>query len=485
MFVSTRETAERPPHVDYAEAVLGGAPTTNKGLYVLDEIPQFALGELRALEAEPYYWMSGHVQDMLAPGIPMRLMKAITREAYSPDVFTKQQNGIVTPVEQIDDNLFVLRLGDGPTRAFKDVALQFLGRMMDHLLEVRGKHLDIVTATSGDTGSAAIEAVRLSDRLRIAVFSPKEGMTPVQAGQMGIRTDGEQVHNLRVDGNFDDCQDIVKAVMAEPAFAEHFGAMNSINWGRIAAQVPYSVAGYLQTIQQAGVPFGTPIDIVVPTGNFGDALSVYYAKHMGVPIRKVIIATNENDVMHRAIQTGVYSQGEVEVTTSPSMDIGKASNFERLVYEILGRDPLMTAAYMDDFETKGVAQFRDFNIGNLVLRLGGEFGSGASSHEARVRTIQQVYGNGKKYIIDPHTADGVYVAYSQTKRDIPTLVFSTADPVKFEGIIGEALGQENIPTRDPEFIGIERGLEKGFINIPRSVVVAKHYLDEHFLQKAA
>ena len=484
MFVSTRDTAERPREVDYSKVILGSMPSDG-GLHVLTEIPEFADGELHALEGQAYEHQSAHVQAMLSPGVPHRLVHQIATEAYSPDVFTKRDKSrTIAPVHQIDDNLFVMNLGDGPTRAFKDVALQYLGRMMDHFLTEQHRRLDILTATSGDTGSAAIEAVRLSERMRIAVFSPKVGMTAVQAGQMGRRSDWNQVHNLRVDGNFDDCQDIVKAVMAEDAFAKHFGAMNSINWGRIAAQVPYTVNGYLQTIRQAGRPFGTPIDIVVPTGNFGDALSVYYAKKMGVPIRKIIIATNENDVMHKAVQTGVYQKQEVEVTTSPSMDISKASNFERLVYEIFDRDAAKTAAFMSHFETSGIARFEDFGVKHSVL-LSEDFDSGSSDHEARIYTMRQVYARANKHVIDPHTADGVYVAYNRAKRDIPTLVFSTADAVKFEPTVAEALGREKVPPRDPELIGVERGIPRGFFDIPKSIVVAKHYLDEHFLQNAA
>lgn len=478
MLVGSRDTGEYPRHVSYEEAILAGTPNGG-GLYVPTEFPRFVDGELEALNGQTYEHVSAHVQHMWAPEVPRTLFTRVANAAYDRSVFTKKQHGQITPVNLVDHNIFMMELGLSPTYAFKDIALQMLGRMMEASLSERGKQLTIVGATSGDTGSAAIEAVRGSAHMNCVILSPTEGPTPIQAGQMARRSDWKQIHNLQINGTFDDCQDIVKVLLDDPEIADQLGAMNSINWGRIIAQIPYSVNGYTQTLRKAGLPLGSPIDAVVPTGNFGDALSVFYARQMGVPIRNIYIATNENDVMHQLVSSGVYAAHEIQKTSSPSMDISKVSNFERLAYYIFKGSARQTKAYMDIFTAEGRVEFKDFGVDNLVLRSLG-FRSGSSDHESRIAMIRRVYSKTRR-VIDPHTADAMSVAVNYASRDIPTLVYSTADQVKFPEVISEALGTALVPPRDPDLIGVERYNQIGFKRIENSATAVKTYLQEHVL----
>ncbi len=404
-------------------------------------------------------------------------------DAYRPENFPNTSKGVITPVRRVaDTDIYIQNLSLGPTAAFKDMAMQPLGRELDYLLAKRNEYLRILAATSGDTGPAAEAALKGLARLRIAVLSPYEGMSEFQRAQAGVLS-GENIVNISGKAPFDPLQDLVKDISGTSEFAD-LGAVNSINWSRITSQIPYYFAGYAQVIEQAGMQFGDEIDFVVPSGNFGNVLAGYYAKKLGLPIRKLIIATNENNVLDKLTQTGVYRNNGSRITSSPSMDIAKASNFERVVHEIFDHDPIMTKKFMMEFEEIGEVAFSAYGIPSDIMKVLG-FESDSSSHTERLVSIKWNYLKNNRDIIDPHTADAVTVACRLPQDGVPKICLETALAVKFEGTIRRAIGF--VPPRtDERFRNIENRVPAGaFITLEDVSVAGLASILREKLPKAA
>ena len=382
-----------------------------------------------------------------APDIPAADLKTMIDRTYTAERFGSAE---ITPLRTLEPGLHILGLSEGPTAAFKDQALQLMAELYEYELARTGGELNILGATSGDTGSAAEEAMRGRRGIRVIMLSPHGRMSPFQRSQMyGI--DDPNIHNIAIEGNFDACQDIVKAIAGDLTFKRehHLGSVNSFNWARVAAQVVYYVKGYLAATKGSG----EPVAFAVPSGNFGNICAGHVARQMGVPISQLIVATNENNVLDEFFRTGVYrprTNEEVHTTSSPSMDISKASNLERFVYDLVGRDPAIVRYLWTQLEQTG--QF-DLAATPYWRRLP-EFGfvSRSSTHEDRLRTIAWAARQfGEE--IDPHTADGLGVGFKLRTPWVPLICLETAKPVKFEETIIEALGHS--PHRPERFAGIE------------------------------
>jgi len=396
------------------------------GLYVPERFPQADLARWRRL---PYPALANAILAEFMDDV--RDLARLVERTYTARIFGTED---ITPLKTLEPGLHLLALSNGPTAAFKDVAMQLLGNLFE------GKRLKILGATSGDTGTAAEYALRGKSGIQVFMLSPHKRMTPFQRAQMYSLQD-KNIHNLAVKGVFDDCQDLVKKVNADAPFKEreHIGAVNSINWARVAAQVVYYFKGYFAATRSDN----EQVSFAVPTGNFGNIYAGYVARRMGLPIKRLILATNENDVLDEYFRTGVYRvRKKAQQTSSPSMDISKASNFERYVYDLVGGDPARLKILWRDLEAKG----------EFHLKPGGEFRSARSTHADRLATIRGVHG---KYgaMIDPHTADGVHVGLQYREPGVPLVCLETAPPVKFAETIREALGRE--PERPAEFAGLE------------------------------
>lgn len=433
----------------FSDVLLAGlAP--DGGLFVPTEYPTITIDELAHLSDKPYSEVFTYVNAKFVGGdIALDTQRRMAEAAYSPDKFTTTGNGNVTPLTWLTPTLAVQQLSNGPTAAFKDMAMQPLSQYMQYELARRNQKLTILGATSGDTGSSAEAAMKGLSGISVIMMSPLEGMTRFQRMQMGALSGGN-ISNISVDGRFDDCQDMVKELNALPEFAD-LGAVNSINWARVAAQVTYYINGYSEAVKGN---IGQQIDFVVPTGNFGNVLAGYVAKKMGLPIRYLVVATNENDVLDKTIKTGVYQpQKKALETSSPSMDISKASNFERFVFDALGRNPQTMRAYIETLRDKGSVSFAQFEVANSVMKEVG-FRSGKSTHANRLNAIRWAHTKGM--LIDPHTADAVTVANNLISRgalgDVPVVCLSTALPDKFDETIREA-GIE--PVRSARFAKLE------------------------------
>lgn len=466
--ISTRDVSKTAR--SYTDVLLAGlAP--DGGLYVPSEYPQFSTDELESLKGHPYTDITYAVKRRLIDGdIPDADLRILIDTAYSERSFVGGGT-VIVPLMRVEDNFFVQQLSLGPTAAFKDMAMQLLGQEMNYELKKRGEHLTILGATSGDTGSAAEAAFKGLESVTLFMLSPEEGMSPFQKAQMGMLS-GQNIFNISVRGRFDDCQDLVKELKGEKEFA-HLGAVNSINWGRISSQVPYFFSGYLQ----AAARVGDPVDFVVPSGNFGNMLSGYIAKRMGVPIRRLIVATNENNVLDKLFKTGVYEQTPTEVTSSPSMDISKASNYERLAFDILNGDADALSRYMKEFESKRRVGLKDYGVHTSDFAKFG-FSSGSSTHADRLASIKSVYDKAG-FVIDPHTADAVTVGWQNKNADkVPMVCMGTALPVKFEDTIQEAIGF--IPPRPERFANIEGKVTKDAFNtIDVDAEQLKTFIREH------
>src|SRR3989344_3705201 len=368
--VSTRDTSQTA--YSYTGVLLEGlAP--DGGLYVPLTLPLFTREELNVLKGAPYPAIAYAVKKKLVAGaIPDADLKELIDAAYTADAF-ELEHGEVAPVSDIGGGLLLQNLSHGPTASFKDMAMQLLGREMSYELSRRGESLTILGATSGDTGSAAEAAFKGLENVRLFMLSPEQGMSDFQKAQMGVLSGGN-ILNISIRGRFDNCQDLVKAVKGDAEFAK-LGAVNSINWGRISAQIPYYFSGYFQAVKEVG----EALDVAVPSGNFGNVLSAYFAKRMGLPIRRLMVATNENNVLDKLFRTGVYENTPAQVTSSPSMDISKASNYERLVFDIFDGDAGKTARYMTAFSKEGRVALSDFSLDTDVFKARG-LESGSSSH---------------------------------------------------------------------------------------------------------
>jgi threonine synthase len=424
-FVSTRGEA---PALGFSDAVLTGL-ATDGGLYLPEIWPQIAPAEIAGYAGRPYSEVAlAIISRFVGSEIAADKLSAIIDASYAAF-----RHPSVTPLVEIAPGHFVLELFHGPTLAFKDVAMQFLARVMDHILAERGAHATIVGATSGDTGSAAIEAFRGRETTDIFILHPEGRTSEVQRRQMTTVTDAN-VHNIAVKGTFDDCQSIVKAMFRNEDFRQNvqLSGVNSINWGRIVAQIVY----YFTAAVSLGSPH-RPINFVVPTGNFGDIFAGYAAKRMGLPIANLVIATNSNDILARSLETGAYETGVVVPTISPSMDIQVSSNFERLLFEALGRDSAALKRLMN-----GLQQSGHFTIPDEALAVIREsFAAGRASEPETAASITRV-NRESGYLLDPHTAVGVAVAGQLDLGNAPVVTLATAHPAKFPAAVKAATGIE-------------------------------------------
>jgi threonine synthase len=479
-----QSTRGHPATPGFSDILLGGlAP--DGGLYLPERYPQVSDQELNAWRTLPYAALAAQVLKKFATDIPPEDIEALTAKTYTARVYCNGRSGDdamqITPLRTLeqgaDRQLILQSLSNGPTLAFKDMAMQLLGNLFEYTLRKQAGELNILGATSGDTGSAAEYAMRGKQGIRVFMLSPHQKMSAFQSAQMFSLQD-PNIFNIAVEGVFDDCQDMVKAVSNDLVFKEKqkIGTVNSINWARVVAQVIYYFRGYLSatTHNQQQVSF------TVPSGNFGNICAGHIARMMGLPIRKLIVATNENDVLHEFFQTGIYrvrKSAETLHTSSPSMDISKASNFERFVFDLLGRDSARVAALFKKVETHGGFDLsgRTGSDGDEFAKVG-EFGfsSGKSTHQDRLKTIRDV--DARHHLtVDTHTADGIKVAREQIEPGIPMIVLETALPAKFNETIREALGHD--AERPAGFENIE-SLPQRFDVMAADVEQIKHYISQ-------
>lgn len=428
-YISTRGGGEP---LSYCEALLEGL-ARDGGLTVPAIMPTVSAETLESWRSLTYPQLATEVLALFATDIPREDLARMTAAAYAsfPDE--------VVPLRSIGAGLTLVGLSEGPTLAFKDLAMQFLGQVLEYALARTGQVLNVLGATSGDTGSAAEYALRGKDRISVFMLSPIGRMSPFQRAQM-FSLDDENVHNIVIDGVFDDCQNLVKRLSGDLEFknAQHIGAVNSINLARITAQAVYYFWAWLRATDEGGP---TEVSFTVPSGNFGNILSGFFAKRMGLPVRRLVLATNENNVLDEFFRTGVYrprTAAETLATSSPSMDISKASNLERFLFELVGREGSRVVEVWQELDTHG---FADFSADQP--RFAEEFGivSGTSTHADRLETIRSVHDSAGD-VIDPHTADGVKVAREHVEPGVPMLVLETAKPQKFAETIREAIGVE-------------------------------------------
>ena len=442
------------------------------GLYLPDHYPQVTLATLDAWRGLPYADLAFEVLSLYIDDIPRADLKAICRKTYTQDVFG---TAAIVPLRPLENGLFLQALSNGPTLAFKDMAMQLLGNLFEYELARRGEELNILGATSGDTGSAAEYAMRGKRGVRVFMTSPQDRMSPFQQAQMFSLQDAN-IYNIAVKGVFDDCQDIVKAVSNDLDFNRKYkiGTVNSINWARLMAQVVYYFAGYFQATTSSA----EKVSFAVPSGNFGNVCAGHVARMMGLPIDTLVVATNENDVLDEFFRTGVYrvrSSSDTHETSSPSMDISKASNFERFVFNLLGRDGAqIKALFHDQLSSQGSFDLSANEAFKSAAKTYG-FLSGKSIHADRLATIQNVYAHFND-IIDTHTADGVKVAREHMQMGVPMIVLETALPIKFAETIEEALGQ--LPPRPARFEGIE-ALPKRVKLMSANVADIKSYIAQN------
>jgi len=438
------------------------------GLAIPEALPQVDAATLKSWRSLSYADLAFEILRLFVTDIPQDDLRALTHAAYRPEVFGSEE---IVPLKPLSGGLTLLGLSEGPTLAFKDMAMQLLGHLFEYVLERRDSTLNILGATSGDTGSAAEYAMRGKKRVSVFMLSPKGRMSAFQRAQMYSLQD-PNIYNIAVEGVFDDAQDIVKAVSADRQFKQiqRIGAVNSINWARIAAQVVYYFHGWLKATTQAD----QEVSFTVPSGNFGNILAGHIARSMGLPVRRLVLATNENNVLEEFFRTGIYrprSSAETHATSSPSMDISKASNFERFVYHLLGNDGARVAALWEQLARDGQFDLSDMKA--AFEKYG--FAAGTSSHADRLATIRQVY-EADSVIIDPHTADGVKVAREFVEPGIPMLVLETALPIKFSDTVREALGIE--APRPPQFEGLE-ALPQRVFEMPCDVQRIKDFIVAH------
>lgn len=475
-----QSTRGNSPEQSFLEILLGGlAP--DGGLYLPVEYPKVTPTQLDSWRGLSYADLAFEVLSLYCPDIPENDLRALLRKTYTAAVYSNGRSedkaSDITPLHWLGDEggtrIGLLSLSNGPTLAFKDMAMQFLGNVFEYALEQAGQKLNILGATSGDTGSAAEYAMRGKAGVRVFMLSPKGKMSAFQSAQMYSLQD-PNIFNLAVDGVFDDCQDIVKAVSNDLPYKSKYqiGTVNSINWGRVVAQVVYYFQGYLLATQSST----EKVSFTVPSGNFGNVCAGHIARMMGLPIERLVVATNENDVLDEFFRTGVYrarKSAETLHTSSPSMDISKASNFERFVFDLLGQDGKRTAALFKQVEETGGFDLSNDPVYATMQQFG--FVSGRSTHADRLSTIQDTDG---KYgvMIDTHTADGVKVAREYLQKDIPMLILETALPIKFEETILEALGR---PAECPlAFVNI-KSLPQRVEHISADVQVVKQFITDH------
>ncbi len=449
-YISTRGQS---PAQQFTDILLGGlAP--DGGLYLPEIYPHFSEADLESMRGMNYRDLAFAIISRFVDDIPAPDLKALIDKTYTAQTYHYVREGQnaedITPLLTLEPGLHLLSLSNGPTLAFKDMAMQLLGNLFEYELARRNESINIVGATSGDTGSAAEYAMRGKKGIRVFMLSPEHGMTRFQQAQMYSLQD-PNIFNIAVHGVFDDCQDMVKAVSNDAAFKAKYkiGVVNSINWARVLAQIVYYFKAYFAATESNI----QKVSFSVPSGNFGNICAGHVARMMGLPIDKLIAASNENDVLHEFFSTGVYRPRDAAHTyhtSSPSMDISKASNFERFAFDLSGRDAEMTRAMWARVD-KGEAV--DFNVYNLYEKVPGYgFASGASNHALRMQTIRDTY-DLYGVVIDTHTADGLNVGLKYREPGVPLIVLETALPAKFEDAIKEAIGQ--MPERPEELKNLE------------------------------
>ncbi|MFW0109753.1 threonine synthase [Rothia sp. P13129] len=469
-YISTRDTTRTPAR--FTDILLSGlAP--DGGLYLPTEYPQLDDATLTrwrtVLNTEGYAALAAEVLLLFVDDIPAKDLRAITARAYTYPKFSDEQ---IVPVSTLEDGIFLGHLSQGPTAAFKDIAMQLLGELFEYELARRGERMSIVGATSGDTGSSAEYAMRGRENINVFMLTPAGRMTEFQQAQM-FGLDEPNIFNIALDGVFDDCQDIVKAISADAPFKEKYriGAVNSINWARLLAQIVYYVSCWIRLTDQNT----ERVSFCVPTGNFGDICAGHIARQMGLPIDRLIVATNENDVLDEFFRTGQYrvrSSADTYKTSSPSMDISRASNFERFIFDVLGRDSARVGELFGTAVASGGFCLAD---DEAFSEVSGRYGflSGKSTHEDRIAVIRDCY---ERYgvLLDPHTADGVKVARGLREQvSTPIVCLETALPVKFAETIYEATGTEpEVPERFSSILEAERRVK----DMPCSVQTVQEYI---------
>ena len=449
-YISTRGEA---PAQCFCDILLGGlAP--DGGLYLPGIYPQVSAAELAEWRGLPYHALALEILQKFVDDIPACDLKMLADRTYSANVYRHcrpgRDAGDITPLTTLEPGFHLLELSNGPTLAFKDMAMQLLGHLFEYVLEKRGETINILGATSGDTGSAAEYAMRGKHRVKVFMLSPEGKMSAFQRAQMFSLQD-PNIFNIAVRGMFDDAQDIVKAVSNDAEFKARYriGAVNSINWARVMAQVVYYFKGYFAATSSND----QEVAFCVPSGNFGNICAGHIARMMGLPIARLVLATNENDVLDEFFRTGIYRPrvtAETQVTSSPSMDISKASNFERFIFDLVGRDAGKVRDLWRAVDAGGSFDLRGTPYFSALPDYA--FASGRSLHADRIATIRDVW-NRHQVMIDTHTADGVKVAREHRQPGLPMIVLETAQPVKFTETIREALGRE--PMRPKELEGIE------------------------------
>jgi len=439
------------------------------GLAMPESLPQVDAQTLESWRTLSYPALAAEVLGLFIDDIPKAELGRLAHAAYRPDVFDAPD---IVPLKPLSDGLTLLGLSQGPTLAFKDMAMQFLGQVFEYVLAQRNATLNILGATSGDTGSAAEYALRGKRGISVFMLSPHGRMSEFQRAQMYSLQD-PNIHNLAVKGVFDECQDIVKSLSGDLAFkaSHNLGAVNSINWARIAAQVVYYFWGWLRITSAPG----QQVSFAVPSGNFGNILSGHIARSMGLPIRRLVLATNENNVLEEFFRTGIYrprSAAETHATSSPSMDISRASNFERFVFDLVGQDPAKVRELWAQLAEKG-----EFDLSHLKPLFESRYGfvGGQSSHADRLRTIREVYEK-TGVLIDPHTADGVKVAAHYVEPGVPMLVLETALPAKFSETILEAIGK---PAEPPAHLRDLAQRPQRVEVIDCDAQVVRRYIEQH------
>lgn len=458
-YVSTRGEA---PALGFSDAVLAGL-ARDGGLYLPSAWPHFSAAEIRAMRGLAYPDLAIRVLSPFLGGeIAAPVFERLVREAYA-----SFRHEAVCPLVQTGPNSFVLELFHGPTLAFKDVAMQLLARLMDHVLAERDQRATIVGATSGDTGGAAIDAFAGRNRTDIFVLFPHGRVSPVQQRQMTTST-AANVHALAIEGNFDDCQGLVKDMFNDHGFRDRvsLSGVNSINWARIMAQIVY----YFSSGLSLGAP-DRPVSFTVPTGNFGDIFAGYAAKKMGLPIDRLIIATNDNDILARTLATGEYRMKGVLSTTSPSMDIQVSSNFERLLFEASGRDASTVRRYMNGLKQSGA-----FTIeAGEIAKIRSEFDAGRATMDEVAATIRTTLA-ASGYLLDPHTAAAVHVAAGKAAGEVPMVVLGTAHPAKFPAAVEAASG---VSPALPAWLGGLMSAEEKYTVLPSDLKMVEDYLGRH------
>ncbi len=468
-YVSTRGATQ----VNAATAIrLGIAP--DGGLFTPNKIPKFNQAKLHELAGLNYQALAlAIIQEYLSDFAPAKLAEMIKAAYDYPEKFAAAE---ITPVTKLSDGQYLLELWHGPTCAFKDLALQLLPHLMVEASKLSGETAEIIilVATSGDTGKAALEGFRDVPGTRVIVFYPEEGVSPIQRLQMVTQL-GENTEVVAIKGNFDDAQNAVKQIFTDPELAKTlakqqmvFSSANSINWGRLVPQIVYYFYGYFELCRQGVLKIGEKLNVTVPTGNFGNILAAYLAKEMGLPLGKLICASNSNNVLSEFINTGIYNrQRDFYTTISPSMDILISSNLERLLYYLVNQKPQVVKELMQELQETGRYQLDQ----ETLARLKQDFDGGFASEDETKQVIRQIYQT-EKIVIDPHTAVGVavYQEYQQATLDpTPNLIASTASPFKFASSVLQAIKKEDAQLEQDEFKLLDELAQLAQMKVPDSL----------------